>query len=345
MRLTDFTKAYGTDEACRAHMESVRWPDGPVCPACGLIGNAVPVSTKPGRWRCRACNRQFNVLLGTALEGTHLPLRVWYLAMYLMLSTAKPISAMSLSTQLGIQYRTCWHLLHRLRAMLANGEKLPLSGLVEADETYVGGVKPRGLPDKAENRQKHREPNKRRRGTDKPMPAKSQGDLREFAAIQRGGDARSLVVPSASGAAIAPALWDWTRGAATLLTDELATYRWIGRKMEAHHAVNHGDKEYARTEGAIPRNSFGIRCVHTNTAEGFFGLFKRGIFGIPAKSSGFARHHVSGKHLAQMAMPFRWHRYAAEHTFRYNTRQDKAARIARCLIGSHGRLRLQDLFA
>ena len=303
MRLTDFIKAYGTDEACRAHMESVRWPDGSVCPECGLIDNAVPVSTKPGRWRCRACNRQFNVLLGTALEGTHLPLRVWYLAMYLMLSTAKPISAMSLSTQLGIQYRTCWHLLHRLRAMLASGEKLPLAGLVEADETYVGG--------KAENRQKHRKPGKRGRGTDKPML---------FAAIERGGEARSLVVPSASGAAIAPALWDWTRGAATLLTDELATYRWIGRKMEAHHAVNHGSKEYARTEGAIR--------VHTNTAEGFFGLFKRGIFGI--------HHQVSPKHL---------HRYAAEHTFRCNTRKDKAARIARCLIGSHGRLQLRDLFA
>ena len=119
--------------------------------------------------------------------------------MYLMLSTAKPakpqgglrgISAMSLSTQLGIQYRTCWRLLHRLAA----GEKLPLAGLVEADETYVGGVKPRGLPDKASNRQKHREPGKRGRGTDKPMV---------FAALQRGGDARSLVVPSASGAAIA----------------------------------------------------------------------------------------------------------------------------------------------
>ena len=303
MRLTDFTKAYGTDDACRAHMESVRWPAGPVCPECGSVNNAVPVSTKPGRWRCRACNRQFNVLLGTALEGTHLPLRVWYLAMYLMLSTAKPISAMSLSTQLGIQYRTCWHLLHRLRAMLAAGEKLPLAGLVEADETYVSG--------KASNRQKHREAGKRGRGTDKPML---------FAALHRGGDARSLVVPSASGAAIAPALWGWTGGAATLLTDELATYRWIGRKMEAHHAVNHGSGEYARTESSLR--------VHVNTAEGFFGLFKRGIFGI--------HHNVSPKHL---------HRYAAEHTFRYNTRDDKAARIARCLIGSHGRLRLRDLFA
>jgi transposase-like protein len=304
MNMIAFLKAYGTDEACRAHMESVRWPNGPSCPKCGSVNEAGVVGNRAGLFRCRPCGTQFTVTVGTAMDGTHLPLRHWYLAMYLMLSTAKPISAMSLSRQMGIQYRTCWHLLHRLRAMLAGGEKLPLAGLVEADETYVGG--------KATNRQAHRAPGKRGRGTDKPML---------FAAIERGGDARSLVVPSASSAAIAPALWDWTRGAATLLTDELATYRWIGRKMEAHHAVNHGDKEYAHTEGAIR--------VHTNTAEGFFGLFKRGIFGI--------HHQVSPKHL---------HRYAAEHTFRYNGRKhDAAERIARCLIGRHGRLRLRELFA
>jgi hypothetical protein len=94
-----------------------------------------------------------HVRVGTAMEGTHLPLRHWYLAMYLMMSTAKPISAMSLSRQMGIQYRTCWHLLHRLRAMLTSGETMPLSGIVEPDETYVGG--------KARNRQKHRPPTTR----------------------------------------------------------------------------------------------------------------------------------------------------------------------------------------
>lgn len=213
---------------------------------------------------------------------------------------------MSLSRQMQMQYRTCWHLLHRLRAMLASGEALPLSGIVEADETYVGGD-PKNLPKGAPR------PGKRGRGTTKPML---------FAAIERGGEARTLVVPSASSAAIAPALWDWTRGAATLMTDELGAYRWIGRKMEAHHRVNHSQKEYART------TSGGLRA-HVNTAEGFFGLFKMALVGI--------HHAVSPKHL---------HRYAAEHTFRYNRRgHDAAERIARCLIGRHGRLRLRDLFA
>jgi hypothetical protein len=124
--------------------------------------------------RCHACKAQFTVTVGTAMEDTHLPLQHWYLAMYLMMSTAKPISALSLSRQMGIQYRTCWHLLHRLRAMLTSGATMPLAGIIEADETYVGG--------KARNRQKHRLSTTRGRGTDKPMV---------FAAVERGGTART----------------------------------------------------------------------------------------------------------------------------------------------------------
>ena len=135
MKLTTFMTKFGTDDACRAHMESVRWPDGPLCPRCGVVDEAVAVSTRPGLYRCTACAKQFTVTVGTAMEGSHLPRRHWYLAMYLMLSTAKPISAMSLMRQLGVQYRTCWHLLHRLRAMVETGEKMPLSGIIEGDET------------------------------------------------------------------------------------------------------------------------------------------------------------------------------------------------------------------
>lgn len=139
MNLITFTKAYGTDEACRAHFEATRWPVGPICPKCGVVNEAVAISTRPGQYRCKPCGSHFTVTVGTAMEGSHLKLSVWYLAMYLMLSTTKPISAMSLSRQLGIQYRTCWHMLHRLRAMLAGGTPLPLSGIIEADETYTGG--------------------------------------------------------------------------------------------------------------------------------------------------------------------------------------------------------------
>ena len=147
MKLTTFLRKFDTDEACRAHMESVRWPEGPVCPRCGTIDQAAPIPTRSGLYRCGACRKQFTVTVGTAMEGTHLPLRLWYIAMFLILNTAKPISAMSLHHHLRVQYRTCWYLLHRLRAMLESGEKLHLSGFIEADETYVGG--------KARNRQKH----------------------------------------------------------------------------------------------------------------------------------------------------------------------------------------------
>jgi transposase-like protein len=182
MKLSTFLGKFGTDAACRAHMESVRWPEGPVCPRCDTIDQATPIPTRPGLYRCGACGKQFTVTVGTAMEGTHLPLRLWYIAMFLILNTAKPISAMSLHHHLGVQYRTCWHLLHRLRAMLESGEKLPLSGIIEADETYVGG--------KARNRQKHRPAPGRGGGTNNPMI---------FAAIERGGEARAAVVPSASG--------------------------------------------------------------------------------------------------------------------------------------------------
>ena len=304
MKLTTFLRKFDTDEACRAHMESVRWPEGPICPRCGTIDQATPVSTRPGLYRCLACRKQFTVTVGTAMEGTHLPLRLWYIAMFMILNTAKPISAMSLHHHLGVQYRTCWHLLHRLRAMLESGEKLPLSGIIEADETYVGG--------KARNRQKHHDRPRRGRGTSNPMI---------FAAIERGGEARAAVVPSASGVALDPLMFRWFDRNSILSTDELAVYDWFGSKMRRHYRVNHSAKEYARTED-------GIR-VHVNTAEGYFSLFKRAIFGI--------HHQVSPKHL---------HRYLHEHNFRYNRRaDDTGTRIARCLLGRHGRLRLRELFA
>jgi transposase-like protein len=101
---------FATDEAFRAHLESVRWPDGPICDRCGSINNAIPVEGLDGFWRCRDCGKQFSVTAGTPMHGTHLPLDVWYLGMYLILASSKRISAVKLGEQLGVQYRTAWHL-------------------------------------------------------------------------------------------------------------------------------------------------------------------------------------------------------------------------------------------
>lgn len=142
-----------------------------------------------------------------------------------------------------------------------------------------------------------------------------------FAAIERGGEARAAVVPSASALALDPLMFGWFDRNSVLCTDELVVYDWFGRKMRKHYRVNHARGEYVRSQG-------GLR-VHVNSAEDFFGLFKRAVFGI--------HHHVSAKYL---------HRYASEHQFRYNGRgHDAGERVARCLIGQHRRLRLKELLA
>jgi transposase-like protein len=305
MKIAEFMRRFPDDKSCRQHLESVRWPDGPVCPSCGVVNNAVPVATRrPGVYRCRDCNHQFSVTVGTAMEGTHLPLNVWYHAMYLILASSKGISTLNLSKQLGLQYRTVWHLCHRIRAMLESGDKTPLTGLIEADETYVGG-KPRNLRNPAPRPT-------RGRGTPKPMM---------FAAVERGGRARTAVVRSASAEAIDPLLFAWLNRDGVLATDELAVYQWFGGKMRRHVTVNHNRREFARWDRGVH--------AHTNTCESFFGLFKRAIVGV--------WHWISAKHL---------HRYGVEREFRWNTRKaDVETRIANALIGQHGRLRLRELFA
>jgi len=304
MKLTAFMKRFGTDEACRAHLESVRWPHGPVCDRCGSVNDAALVSRRPGVYRCRACKKDFRVTVGTPIEDSRLPLRTWYLAMYLILASSKGISSIKLGEHLGVGQKTAWFLGHRIRAMLDSGDKTPLSGIVEADETYIGG--------KRRNVRKGTPPGVRGRGTSKPML---------FAALERGGRARTAPIPSASNEAIDPLLFGWIDRNGVLATDELGVYRWFGGKMRHHITVNHARGEYAR-------NQRGFRA-HVNTTECFFGLFKRTIIGV--------FHVISGKHL---------HRYGAEHEFRWNHRESTVAdRIARCLIGQHGRLQWEELVA
>jgi transposase-like protein len=195
-------KTFGTDEDCRAHMQSVRWPHGSLCPKCGTINDAAPVGGRPGLFRCKACKSQFTVTVRTAMEGSHLPLNIWYLTMYLIMSAAKPISAMSLSRQMQIRYRTYRHRLHCIRATLERGDKLRLAGVILADESYVGG--------RATNRQKHRPAPTRGHGTDKSMV---------FAAVERDGEARTAVVKSASATALDPLMYRWFDRDSILCTD------------------------------------------------------------------------------------------------------------------------------
>ena len=130
MNLATLTKQFGTDEACRAHLERVRWPDGPVCTHCGSTEGASPVGGRTGLHRCHACSGQFSVTVGTPMHGSHLPLRLWYRAMYLMLAFTAGISSVKLAKGLGVGQKTAWLLAQRIRAMQANGENLPIAGII-----------------------------------------------------------------------------------------------------------------------------------------------------------------------------------------------------------------------
>jgi transposase-like protein len=139
MKLRTFIKHFGTDEACRAHLERVRWPNRAVCDRCGSINQAGPVGGRTGFYRCHACAKQFSVTVGTPMHGSHLAVHVWYLALYLGLASSKGISSVKLGEHLGVGQKTAWFLGQRLRAMLDAGETLALSGIVAADASDIGG--------------------------------------------------------------------------------------------------------------------------------------------------------------------------------------------------------------
>ncbi len=136
MSLLAFLKRFPDEESCWAHLETVRWPDGPICPRCGSIGNAHHVGQGHYR-RCNACRAKFKVTHGTPFEGTHLPLRTWFTALYLIAASSKGISSVKLGQHLGIGQKTAWFLGQRIRRMLEDKDGL-LRGVVEVDETYLG---------------------------------------------------------------------------------------------------------------------------------------------------------------------------------------------------------------
>ena len=141
LTLPALQKRFSDPATCLAVLEKARWPDGPVCLGCGVVNHASRITTLPGRFTCLDCGKRFSVTAGTAMHSTHLPIATWIIAMYLIVSSSKGISALKLASLLGLQYRTTWHLTHRIRAMMDSDPAL-LKGIVELDETYMGG-KPR----------------------------------------------------------------------------------------------------------------------------------------------------------------------------------------------------------
>lgn len=294
------------DRAARKMIESIRWPNGPVCSHCGSVAEHYTLKIE-GRYRCREaeCRRDFTVTTGTVMERTHIGLHLWMLAFYLLSSSKKGMSSHQLMRSMDVTYKTAWFLSHRIRkAMEKGGLTSPMSGpegIVEADETYHG---------KAETRRES--PN--RHGL--PFTKKGKGGGAEkriiVSLVERHGSVRSFHVAAADKATIGKIARDHIAPEARLHTDENPVYKAISAGFAAHETVNHSRKEYARGD------------VHVNSAEGYFGLFKRGFNGI--------YQHCREKHL---------HRYLAEYDFRYNHRIrlgfDDMERTVEAIRGAEGK--------
>ena len=213
MSLMSFLKRFPDDEACWAHLEALRWPKGPICPKCGMTDDAHHAG-RAHYWRCNACNAKFKVTHGTALEGTHLPLRSWFTALYLVAASSKGISSIKLGEHLGVGQKTAWFLGQRIRRMMEDKGGL-LKGIVEADETYLGGrASKKGRKSKGDFDD---DQPKGRSGTRKSMV---------MVATERGGRARAAKGKTHAERSIATfVLKNVERDGTVLVTDELPAYR------------------------------------------------------------------------------------------------------------------------
>ena len=264
------------DDKAREYLESLRWPDGPVCPHCGVIGNHYQLEGKAhrkGLWKCSEaeCRKQFSVTVGTVFERSKIGLSKWLAAAYLLCSSKKGISSHQLHRTLGVTYKTAWFLSHRIRlAMKTSGPQGLMGGnggVVEADETYIG----------------------RKPGTKKKRGPGHKEQV--FALVERGGNVRSVHITGPMFDGIKQALKENVSPEAVLMTDDARMYRKIAKQYASHMVVNHSAKEYVRGD------------AYTNTIEGYFSIFKRGMNGV--------YQHCDSQHL---------HRYLSEFDFRYNNR-------------------------
>lgn len=256
--ILEFKKHFDTNEKCTAFLEHQRWNGTPACPYCGTLK---VTRLKDGkRFQCNEskCRNKFSVLVGSILENTKLPLTKWFLAMYILNNHSKGISSLQLSKWLGCTQKTAWFLNHRIREMLKENEPELLKGVVEVDETYIGG--------KISN--KH---NKVRKAL-----TKDSNKTIVFGALEREGKVIAKVVKDAKKETLIPTIYGLIEKRAIMVTDENTAYHYLG-ECYYHIRVNHGAKQYVKGN------------AHTNSIEGFWSLLKRQINGI--------HHFVSPKHL------------------------------------------------
>lgn len=300
---------FHNEEAAYAYVEVRVWPQGAICPHCGgyeRIGKMGGKSTRIGTYKCYQCRKPFTVKIGTIFEASHVPLRHWLQAMYLMAASKKGVSANQLHRTLGCTLKTAWFLAHRIREAMRSGDLAPFGGggqISEMDETYHGNV---AVP-------------RTTRADGTPYQAKGEGRGRGpankrtiVALVERGGAVRSFHIERASKESINAIISANVAREAILYTDESRLYTDAKLLVSEHASVRHARGEYVRGN------------IHSNTIEGVFSIFKRGMRGI--------YQHCSEKHL---------HRYLAEFDFRYSNRValgvNDTARADRLLAGVVGR--------
>jgi transposase-like protein len=293
------------EDAARVWLEAARWPDGPTCPHCGSLKHYANKS-KVGVYRCgeKECRKDYTVMTKSVMERSHAKLTQWAMAFYLYAASKKGFTATQLQRALGCEYNTAWFLHHRvMEAMRRGGLDLPPMGgpgkVVEVDEAYHGKIaiaKRRTMTTRGAPFAK--------RGTHGPSNKRAIVSLLD----REAGNVRSFHVPTADAATVAKIVRDNVHKESRLHTDESKLYVSVGTEFGAHETVNHAAKEYARGD------------VTTNTVEGYFSIFKRGMRGN--------YQHCAEKNL---------HRYLAEYDFRYNTRHledsDRAALAVRSGVG------------
>ena len=298
----DLTNPIFSDvDKAREHLERINWPEGPFCPHCGEVENVKRLegkSTRAGLIQCNSCHGNFTVTVGTLFERSKVPLNKWMLASYLLAASKKGMSAHQLHRMLGVTYKTAWFMMHRIRAAMVD-ESGPLGGpgmIVEADEAFVGG--------KQGNRAYR-----------KVAPKKKVVSL-----VERGGRARSFHVANIHGNTVRGALVTNIDRASTLMTDEARIYWSVGKEFARHGHTLHAGRHYAKGD------------IHSNSAENFFSILKRGVIGT--------HHHWSEAHM---------HRYLAEFDFRYSTKDitdaERSTELLRGIVGKRLTYRRIDRLA
>ena len=287
------------EDAARERLEKIRWPEGPICPHCGGINDATKLEpregtkthARKGTYKCRACDKQFTVTVGTVFEDSKIPLHKWLLAIHLMCSSKKGISAHQLWRNLEIgSYRTAWFMAHRIRWMMGQEPiASKLKGIVEVDEVWIGGKEkgPRPQEQQVPKPAKEIIGPSRKRAKSKKTPV--------VAFLERDGDVRSLSMDRVTAENFRPALKEFVQEGTHIMTDaanklKLKKHGW------KHSTVNHSAGEYVRHDEDV--------MITTNTVESYFAIIQRGIYGV--------FHHVGKQYLDQ---------YLREFDFRYNVRR------------------------